>query len=336
MRYIGGKSQMTKYIMEVIQQYTHNVETITDIFSGSGVVARTLKAAGYGTIANDLLYFSYALNKGILCNNETTSHIRDLLSYLNNLPTDKADPCNPVNFIAFNYAPNPHTQRMYLQQQNALKIDVIRQEIERIKGDLTENEYFYLLASLVSAVPYVSNITGTYAAYLKYWDARTFKTLTLQELPLVILSQQCEVYNEDALELIQHTQADIVYLDPPYNTREYLPNYHLLETIARYDYPEIKGVTGMRATNQTKSDFCKKAKVYGAFKNILTNAQCKYILLSYNNEGLLPTEEIVLLMQDCGVKESFRLFEYDYRRYKSKIPNNAEGLKEQLYFIQKY
>ena len=92
----------------------------------------------------------------------------------------------------------------------------------------------------------------------------------------------------------------------------------------------------MRATNQTKSDFCKKAKVYGAFKNILTNAQCKYILLSYNNEGLLPTEEIVLLMQDCGVKESFRLFEYDYRRYKSKIPNNAEGLKEQLYFIQKY
>lgn len=336
MRYIGGKSQMTKHIMEVIQQHTHNVESVTDIFSGSGIVAHTLKVAGYKTIANDLLYFSFVLNKGILCNNETTPHIKELLSYLNNLPADKAAPCNPVNFIAFNYTPNDHTQRMYLQQQNALKIDVIRQEIERIKGDLTENEYFYLLASLISAVPYVSNITGTYAAYLKYWDKRTYKPLILEELPVVTSPRECEVYNEDALELIQHIQTDMVYLDPPYNTREYLPNYHLLETIARYDYPEIKGVTGMRATNQAKSDFCKKAKVYEAFKNILTNAKCKYILLSYNNEGLLPTEEIVLLMQDCGVKETFHLFEYDYRRYKSKIPNNADGLKEQLYFIQKY
>lgn len=334
MRYIGGKGQMTDNILDVICQYTQDIHTITDIFSGSGIVARTFKAQGYSVTANDLLYFSYVINRGTLCNNRTTQKMRAIIDHLNNLPTEHVDPNNPVNFIAYNYSPNEFNNRMYFQRDNALKIDIIRQEIERLRGEVTENEYYYLLASLLSAVPYVANITGTYAAYLKYWDVRTFKKLTLEELPIIPSREHCHVYNMDAQSLASRIRTDLVYLDPPYNEREYLPNYHVLETIARYDHPEIKGVTGMRVENDRKSDFCRKNKVYQAFENLLENLNCRYIIISYNNEGLLPTDQLSQIVQNHGLRETFHLFEYPYRRYKNKIPNNTDGLKEQLYFIQ--
>ena len=335
MRYIGGKSKMIQHIIDVIAEHTYDVNTITDIFSGSGIVACTLKAHNFSITANDLLYFSYAINRGTLCNNRTTRRIHELIQYLNNLPVVQADPHDPNNFIAYNYSPNGISNRMYFQQNNALKIDVIRQEIEHLHAELTENEYFYLLASLLKAVPYVANITGTYAAYLKYWDVRTYKTLSLEELPITASRRRCRAFNMAAEELATRIRTDLVYIDPPYNSREYLPNYHILETIARYDYPEINGVTGMRANNDCKSDFCRKNKVHDAFQTLLHNLNCRYILISYNNEGLISTEELESIIKDNGNPNTFQLFEYNYRRYKSKIPNNAEGLKEQLYFIQK-
>lgn len=126
-----------------------------------------------------------------------------------------------------------------------------------------------------------------------------------------------------------------MYLDPPYNGRQYLPNYHLLETIARYDDPTIKGVTGMRVEPEKMSDFCKKSKAKYAFEELLNSLNCRYILLSYNNEALLSTEEMSNIVRNAGIAGTFTLYEYDYRRYKNKIPNNKKGLKEQLYFVEK-
>lgn len=334
MRYIGGKSLLTGNIVQAIRDNAHDVDSVVDIFSGSGVVANALKQDGYNVIANDALYFSYCINRGTLCNDYTSCKISELINHLNNLCIDNAEIDNPKNFIAYNYSPNESSQRMYFQKKNALRIDIIRQEIEQLRPELAEDEYFYLLASLINAVPFVANITGTYAAYLKYWDVRTFKTLTLEPLPIIPSKQMCSVYNMTAEELAKQISSDLVYLDPPYNSREYLPNYHILETIARYDYPEIKGITGIR-TNTTKSDFCRKAKVELAFSSLLNSLNCKYILISYNNEGLLPTDKLIEIIKDNGRPETFKLLEFPYRRYKNKIPNNKEGLKEQLYFIQK-
>lgn len=335
MRYIGGKTLLTSRIIDVIANSTVNVRTVTDIFAGSGAVSQAFKQAGFNTTANDVLYFSYVLNRGSLCNNRTTRKIRELIAHLNNLPINQADPNDPQNFIAHNYTPNDTCNRMYFQRNNALKIDMIRQEIERLHAELTENEYFYLLASLISAVPFVANITGTYAAYLKYWDVRTYKTLALEELPITPSHHPCRAYNMQAEELARHIRTDLVYLDPPYNAREYLPNYHILETIARYDYPEINGITGTRP-NTAKSDFCRKAKVHEAFNNLLHNLDTHYILISYNNEGLISTAELSNIVRANGNPDTFQLFQFPYRRYKSKIPNNANGLQEQLYFIQKH
>lgn len=327
---------MIDRILKIIKDNTANSISVLDIFSGTGVVAKALKTCGFSVIANDILYFSYVLNKGLLEMNEPLNKkMHELIEHLNNLPIDSNSFDYSKAFVYNNYSPHDDCNRMYFQNDNALKIDAIRQEIERLKTELQENEYFYLLACLINAVPYVANITGTYAAYLKYWDKRTYNPIKLEEAPIIASSQQHRCYNKDAFKLAKIVHPDIVYLDPPYNQRQYLPNYHILETIAKYDYPEIKGVTGTRIDPNKKSDFCKKNEAAVSFEKLLNQLNCKYILVSYNNEGIISTEQMTKIVCGAGIPVTFKLFEYDYRRYKSKIPNTNEGLKEQLYFIQK-
>jgi adenine-specific DNA-methyltransferase len=187
---------------------------------------------------------------------------------------------------------------------------------------------------LINAVPYVANITGTFGAYLKFWDKRTYNPLTLTKPQIIETEKKVWCYNRDYKEMLD-IKADLLYADPPYNSREYLPNYHVLETIARYDNPTVKGVTGIRPYEEQKSGFCRKNKVAESFDALIKNANARYILISYNNEGLIGTKELTEICQKYARAGTFRLVETDYRRYKNKIPNNAEGLKEQLYFLEK-
>ncbi|MBQ5319094.1 MAG: DNA adenine methylase [Oscillospiraceae bacterium] len=341
MRYIGGKSLLLENINNVINNETDNVSSVIDLFAGSGVVSTYFKSNGYRTISNDFLYFSYVISRASIMMNEIPSFktlgISDPFVYLNNLNINNTDFQISDCFIYNNYSPVGDCNRMYFQPDNALKIDIIRLTIEKWykKALINEDEYFYLIASLLNAVPYVSNITGVYAAYLKFWDNRTYKKLQLSAPTIISNGQKNECYNKDYTCLLSN-KSDLLYADPPYNSREYLPNYHILETIARYDYPEIHGVTGMRNYDKQKSVFCKKNTVAAAFETMIRDCQSKYILISYNNEALLSSEELSNICKEYAVNNSFKLFEYDYRRYKNKIPNNTRGLKEQLYFLRRH
>ena len=337
MRYIGSKALMLDNILSVINKYTQDVNMITDIFAGTGIVSRFFKQHGYSVLSNDILYLSYVLNKGVLEMNAPISpRLHEIISHLNNLSAENSHWFDiETAFIYQNYSPHDGCDRMYFQCNNALKIDLIRQEIERLRSEVEDSEYYYLLSLLLNAVPFVSNITGTYGAYLKYWDKRTFNELYLEVVDIQPSNVVCRCYNQNATVLANQIESDLVYLDPPYNGRQYMPNYHILETIAKYDNPEIKGVTGVRIDSNKMSDFCKKSCAKEAFRKLFNSLNCRYLLLSYNNEGLLSTDVMSQLICESGNTNSFRLFEHDYRRYKNKIPNNAEGLKEQLYFIEK-
>lgn len=332
MRFIGGKSLMLDRINEVIAENTHNdVVVIGDLFSGSGVVAQYFKQQGNHVISNDIMYMSYVLVRGMTeLNCKPTFNMLsgiNVFEYLNEL----RKPLSIANaFIYNNYSDNENCNRMYFQANNALKIDAIRQQIEKwfVSKKLLEEEYYYLLACLISSVPFVANITGVYAAYLKHWDKRTFKELTIEPVEVIDSRFKCKAFNMDAIELCKKQRFDLAYIDTPYNQREYTTNYHLLETIAKYDAPEIRGITGMR--DYTKSAFCSKSSVKKAFVDLFANLDTKYAVLSYNTEGLLDTREMMSLLSSYG---SVKLYEYPYRRYKSKIPNSLDGLKEQLYFI---
>ena len=325
------------HIMDVLRMHSDDVHSVTDIFAGTGIVSQRLKSEGYAVISNDVLFFSYVLNRGALEMSEPlTPMLRELIDHLNHLTIENCTWFDiETAFIYQNYSPHDSCERMYFQCSNALKIDLIRQEIENCRHEITDAEYYYLLSLLINAVPFVSNITGTYGAYLKYWDKRTYNQLVLEETPIIQSSAPCNCFNMDALEVAKLVESDLTYLDPPYNGRQYLPNYHLLETIARYDNPEIRGVTGVRVDPTKMSDYCRKSKVKMAFRRLLSALRSRYILLSYNNEGLLSTEEMTQIFRESGIKETFELFTFGYRRYKNKIPNNKEGLVEQLYFIKK-
>ena len=341
MRYIGGKSLLLDNINNVITSEIPEISSVVDLFAGSGIVSSNFKSKGYRTISNDYLYFSYVMSRASIVLNKKPAFknlgIDDPIKYLNELTFADTNFDIDQCFIYNNYSPVGQCERMYFQPENALKIDIIRLTIKKwyTEEQITENEYFYLLSALINAVPFVSNITGVYAAYLKFWDKRTYKTLELTEPIITNNGKKNECYNLDFTELLSK-KCDLLYADPPYNSREYLPNYHILETIARYDYPEIHGVTGMRNYDDQKSVFCKKGTVASAFETMIRDCKSKYILISYNNEALLSTEALSDICKRYAIGDSFKLFELSYRRYKNKDPNDTAGLKEQSYLLRRH
>ena len=342
MRFIGNKTNLLNDIAQVIKENCDGTEKVfCDIFSGTSSVARFFKNR-YKIISNDLLYFSYVLQKGTIENNEIPSfkkledrlNIHDVFDYLENIDI-KQEKFN--KFIYENYSPNKKCERMYLTSENALRIDFIRNKIEewRNKELINKKEYYYLLAALIEGVPFVSNITGTYGAYLKQWDKRAFKKFEMIRLNVIDNNVKNQCYNKNSNDLIQEISGDILYLDPPYNERQYLPNYHLLETIARYDNPEINGKTGIREYNSEKSNYCIKNKVYSEMEELIKNAEFKHIIVSYNQDGLLGKNDIETILKKYGNKETYKLYEIPYKQYQNKLTKKLDIHYEYLFYISK-
>ena len=191
------------------------------------------------------------------------------------------------------------------------------------------------MASLVEGVPYISNITGTYGAYLKDWDKRALNQFEMIRLNVIDNNEENECYREDANELIKKVSGDILYIDPPYNSRQYLPNYHLLETIARYDEPQINGKTGIRTYTEEKSNYCIKSKVYDELEELIKNAKFKHIIMSYNQEGLLKKEEIEQILKKYGDKDTYKLYQIPYKQYENKLTKKIEKHYEYIFYIKK-
>lgn len=342
MRYIGNKTNLLKEINRVIEDNCNENEKIfCDLFSGTSSVARFFKNR-YKIISNDILYFSYILQRATILNNEKPSfeklknklHIENVLDYLE---TINIKDNNYKQFISNNYAPNENCERMYLTPENANRIDYIRTTIEKWKNEelINENEYYYLLATLIEGIPFVSNITGTYGAYLKKWDKRAFKKFEMVRLNVVNNHEDNECYREDANELVKKISGDILYIDPPYNSRQYLPNYHLLETIARYDEPKINGKTGIREYDKEKSNYCIKSRVYKELEELISNANFKHIIMSYNQEGILRKEEIEQILKKYGNEDTYKLYQIPYKQYENKLTKKIEKHYEYIFYIKK-
>ena len=177
MRFIGSKRLLLKNIEYAINQNIKDSKknkTFCDIFSGTTVVSQHFKNK-YKIISNDLLYFSYCLQKSYLEINKKPK-FKNL-----NLDTEIEEYLNQSNqlkegFIYKNYSPGGKEKRKYLSEENAKKIDNLRSKFNKwLKEDkIDKNEYYYLVSLVVEATPFVSNIAGTYGAYLKNWDKRSF------------------------------------------------------------------------------------------------------------------------------------------------------------------
>ena len=344
MRYIGSKTLLLENIEKIIKKHTTGRETtFCDIFSGTGVVARYFKPT-YQVYTNDTLHFSYCIQKATIENNEIPEFrglkkvgIDNPFEYLEGTKLKNIVLNNDDFFIANNYAPNDHCERMYLTAKNAQRIDFIRNTINtwRAAGVIQEMEYYYLLAGLIEGVPYVSNITGTYGAYLKKWDKRALNDFEMVRLNVIDNGRQNLCFQKDANELVREIDGEILYLDPPYNTRQYAPNYHLLETISLYDRPKVQGITGVRPYQELKSAFSMRSQVLDAFEDLIAHAKFQHLILSYNTEGLMSAEQIASIMRKYAKEDSFRLYSVPYRMYKGKRDTIKKPLYEHIFVIQK-
>ena len=342
MRYIGSKVQLLEAIESVLLDNNVKAKTFLDIFSGTGSVARYFKKK-YQIYSNDILYFSYVLQYATIQNDSVPNFDKineylgkNVFDYLSSIESYTKGKYNDDRlFIRNNFT--DFCGRNYLTSENGLRIDLWRLEIEEwLKLSLiTQDEYFYLIACIVEAIPFYSNISGTYGAFLKTWDPRALKRIELVKIDVETNKKDNKSYNLDGELLIKRVNGDILYIDPPYNERQYLPNYHLLETIAKYDYPVIKGVTGIRDYDIEKSKFCSKKTVYEAFENLVKNANFKYILLSYNTDGIMGEDEIISIMSKYDVNGNCKVYRFPHKRFKSRTLVNTSDLHELIFFIEK-
>lgn len=273
MNYIGSKHSLmnfiNKTISEVVEPDLGSNYVFADLFAGTGVVGSSYKTKGCEVISNDIQYYSYVLNKH---NIENVPEIdTDLLSHLNNL--EGVD-----GFIYNNYCEGSGSGRNYFTNENGRKCDAIRIEIEKLHRNkaIDDRLYYYYLASLINSIDKYANTASVYGAFLKHIKKSAQKEFKLELLP-IIDGPVGKVYNENINSLIQKISGDVLYLDPPYNARQYCSNYHVLETIAKYDNPILSGKTGLRKDEQQKSEFCSKRTVEKAFDDLIANAKFKYI-----------------------------------------------------------
>lgn len=342
MRYLGNKSRLLPFIDDVISKYKISGETFVDLFAGTASVADHMKSR-YEIVANDVMYFSAVIARAKICNSTIPEFIKFIETYgdnpfevLNSISINPSEHC----FIYKNYS--SVGKRNYFTPKNALKIDAIRIFIEDAYRDemLTENEYNYLLACLLQAVQKVANTSGTYQAFFKFLESRALKDLILSPLEMnetPLHSPINRVTNLEANLLARKISADIVYIDPPYTATQYANSYHLLETIAKYDNPEIFGKTGRRR-NRPLSEYSNKLRAIHEFEDLLRQLQCDHVLISYSNQSIVPLEDLVSLTKRFAIDHEVHLELSDYREYATNnlsYKGGNSGLTEAIIYFRK-
>lgn len=342
LRYLGNKSKLIYHIEAVINKYNIKGNVFADLFAGTGVVGDYFKDT-YQIIANDYMYFSNILCKAKLLNKDAPMFIKFWRIYNSN-PFDwlnsKEYKSQENYFIYKNYTPIGN--RMYLTEKNALKIDGIRLDIEDLYQSevLSENEYYYLLASLIESVPKVSNTSGTYQAFFKFWESRALKEFIILPLEMKTCEQITDlnsVFCENTNNLVRKISGDIAYIDPPYTTTQYTNSYHLLETVARYDYPDIFGKTGRRSKREL-SGYSNKQQVLIEFEDLFRQLQFEHILVSYSNQSILSIEELVNLAKNFASDNQVFIDTIEYREYSTNnLSSKGSGkkLKEIMIYFKK-
>lgn len=332
MNYIGSKYSLISFIQDTISQVTNYQNnsglTFCDLFAGTGIVGTTYRKNGWKVISNDIQYYSYILNKHYIENSPPIDI--SLIEELNGL--EGID-----GFIYNNYCQGSGSGRNYFTDYNGRKCDAIRVQLEKLYNtkQISESEYIFYLASLINSIDKYANTASVYSAFLKHIKKSAERKFILEPLQIVD-GIKGMVYNKDANELCREIKGDVLYLDPPYNNRQYYSNYHILETIARYDNPELYGTTGLRKNDNLKSKFCSKRTVEETFEDLIKNANFKYIFLSYNNEGLMDLDTIKRIMSKYG---EYGFYTQQYKRFKADKEENRNILTsstlEYLHFLIK-
>ena len=307
LNYIGSKKTLLPFLDYVIcSNIPENKGTFGDLFAGTGIVGDYFSKKGFNVTGNDKENYSYVVNYASL-KSSYSKKLEKLINSFNELE-------GISGLLHKNYSPNG--DRMFFTEDNAKKADAIRTEIEKLKKEKTinENEYYFLLASLLQSVDKVANTTSVYGAFLKKFKPSASKKLMVIPIHKLKNSDKNNATRQDVLEITD--KFDVVYLDPPYVARQYGANYGPLNFLVEYDEKiGIHGKTGILDIYY-KSPFASISKAKEAFQEMfkILTKNCSNIFLSYNNQGILKLNEMVNIMNEYGDVTTYK---YSYKKYQS-------------------
>ncbi len=307
-KHLGSKRTLLPTILGIIEQLgahtAGGTRTVLDLFAGTSRVGHALKGAGYRVLANDHNQYAYTLARCYVeADRDDVLHDAErLIAEFNRLP-------GAPGYFTHSFC----EQSRFFQPRNGARIDAIREAIAaRALPPLLES---VLLVSLMEAADRVDSTTGLQMAYLKSWAPRAHNALELRMPDVVqrVTRARCEAHALEASEAARTLEGDIAYLDPPYNQHSYRGNYHIWETLVRWDKPELYGVACKRIDCRTyQSPFNSKRRFKDALTDVITNVRARHLVVSFSNEGYITREEMLALLSTRGHVMSVTR---DYARY---------------------
>ena len=324
-RYIGSKARMLNFIDEVIKKEKMEFSSFFDLFGGTGIVGDYFNNQKTKVYVNDLLKSNYLSYLAWFGNDKIDKKkLEDIINKYNSLKNLKD------NYFSINFGDT------YFSKNNCKRIGYIREDIENkyLNNEINTRERAILITSLLYAMDKIANTVGHYDAYRKNGDLDKKLELCMLDLKSNTNNKNNKIFNEDSNELVRNIKADIVYIDPPYNSRQYSDAYHLLENVATWEKQEVFGVAKKMKRNGIKSKYCSVSAPL-AFKDLIENINAKYIIVSYNNMGTkgagrsqakISDEDI---MNALSSKGKVKVYETDFNQFntgKTHIDNHKERL----------
>ncbi len=379
MRYIGNKTKLLPFLRSVIARVGIAPGVVHDAFAGTAAVGRALKADGWCVHSSDLMTYSYVLQRAYVvasrvdrfdalakadplvqalfaecglglarrsiagtgdglvpvAGDAATSRLRVVANHLaTGLDGD-------AGFFARSFG--PAGGRMYFTDENARRIDAARTALHewRQRSLLDDDTFYVLLAAVIEGADRVANTAGVYAAYIKQWQPNALRPFTIVAETPIPSRVRCVAHQADAAQVAEALgPIELLYVDPPYNTRQYAGYYHVPELIARGwfdDAVTLRGKTGLIADEEQRSAWCSRREAPTALRELLAATGARHVLVSYNSEGVIPDKELRAALSDAAIDGRVRRFTHLYKRYRADSDREGrrykgDEVRELLYY----
>jgi adenine-specific DNA-methyltransferase len=319
MRYIGNKTRLLPFILRTLERSGIGVGSVHDAFAGTASVSRALKAKGWRVLASDLLMSSYVFQRAYVVADAADPALGDMANELGSVAPRES-------FITEHFAPARHGGtggRMYFTAENAGRIDAAREQLEtwRKERKIDEDSYYLLLAAIIEGADRVANTAGVYASYMKRWQPNADRRFEIiPEIPIMGSKPASAGLMDAAVAAKSIGEVDLIYIDPPYNSRQYVAYYHIPEILARGwtdGAPAIRGKVGLLAGTEGRSQWSHGRKVQKLFSALLGTTGARYALVSFNSEGHLAPETLQSLLLGASADGEVGHFSQRYRRYRA-------------------
>jgi len=377
MRYIGNKTKLLPFLRGAIARLGIAPGVMHDAFAGTAAVGRALKADGWRVHSSDLMTYSYVMQRAYVVASSVGSFDRlaahdpdvhlALTHHANGRRTlgpgtgDRSvagraarkvaaiaghlsSGLSPVEgFLTRHFA--PAGGRMYFTEENARRIDAARATLHdwRARALIDDDAYYVLLAAVIEGADRVANTAGVYAAFIKRWQPNALRPFTAVAEPPVRARARCAAHLADAVDVARALgRIDLLYVDPPYNARQYAGYYHVPELIARgwFDgHIALRGKTGLIGDARQQSAWCSRRGAPSALRGLLAATGARHVLVSYNSEGVIPDRELRAILQEAAIDGRVRRFTRRYKRYRADSDREgrrykADEVKELLYYAR--